>query len=94
MPQRVVPYPFQIPEGANIGQAYNLGNGEYSGYMFRRNFTFGIANPQNAQDGAAWTSAGTAPTTWDYSGSGGSATLGDFTEVACAVNTFDQTVST
>jgi hypothetical protein len=93
VPQRVVPYPFQIPEGANLGQTYDLGNGEYNGYMFRRNFTFGLANPHNAQDGAAWASAGSAPTNWDYSGSGGTATAGDFTQVACAVNTFDQTVS-
>jgi hypothetical protein len=59
--------------------------------MFRRNFTFGLATPSNANDGAAWASTGAPPSGWAHQDTAPGGTPGDMTEIACAVNTFDQT---
>jgi hypothetical protein len=91
--QRIVPYPNQIPRGAGItDQKYRDTKtpGHYQGYMFRRNFTFGLASPANANDGAAWTLEGAPPTDWQFKNFRGGNAQGDMTAIACAINTFDQ----
>lgn len=68
--------------------------GEYYGYMFRRNFTFGLASPSGANDGAAWAASGAPPTSWQFydpKHAGTGTNPGEMTDVACAINTFDQT---
>lgn len=60
--------------------------------MFKRNITFGLASPQNHNDGAAWVSTGGPATSWTLKdqnfppGTDGS----DLTAIACAVNIFGQ----
>ena len=73
-------------------QDYNTHGGAF-GYMFRRNFTFGMALPATYNDGAAWTPAGGPAQSWTLAssqqfppGTDG----GDVTAIACAVNTFGQ----
>ncbi|KAI7241261.1 glycoside hydrolase family 18 protein [Hortaea werneckii] len=93
VPQRIVSYPDQIPRAGPIGtnEYSNVQNpGYYNGFMFRRNVTFGLASPENANDGAAWTLQGTPPTMWQHVGPNGGGSPGNMNQIACAVNTFDQ----
>ena len=62
------------------------------GYMYKRNFTSGLASPVDHNDGAAWV-PGTGPAkSWTLRdgtfpiGTDG----GDLTAIACVVNTFGQ----
>lgn len=62
--------------------------------MYKRNFTFGLATPSSADDGAAWATSGTgAAESWTFASTGQflPGTDGnDLTTIACAVNTFHQ----
>jgi len=91
--QEIRPYPNQIPRAGGVDDDTYRDTenaGDYNGYMYRCNFTFGLASPANANDGATWTSQGAPPTDWQFRGSGGGNAQGDMTAIACAVNTFDQ----
>ncbi|KAI7407956.1 hypothetical protein KC336_g13253 [Hortaea werneckii] len=93
VPQRIVEYPDQIPRADTIdANEYRDTQtpGFYHGFMFRRNFTFGLASPAGPNDGAAWTPQGVPPTDWQLKSRKTVDTSGDMTEIACAVNTFGQ----
>lgn len=73
-------------------KVYSDTPGVYIGYMYRRNFTFGLASPSSATDGAAWV-PGTGPAeSWTLQdGEFPPGTDGqDVNTIACAVNTFGQ----
>ncbi|KAL8782914.1 MAG: hypothetical protein Q9213_005026, partial [Squamulea squamosa] len=91
--QRLVVYPDQIPLGNGISPSDYTASGGTLGYMFRRNFTFGMALPSDHNDGGAWT-PGTGPAqSWTLAKSGEfppGTDGGDVSAIACAVNTFGQ----
>ncbi|KAL8706621.1 MAG: hypothetical protein Q9201_000368 [Fulgogasparrea decipioides] len=91
--QRLAAYPNQIPLGAGISSSDYEASGKTLGYMYRRNFTFGMATPSTYNDGGAWT-PGTGPAqSWTLTGTGQfppGTDGGDVTAIACAVNTFGQ----
>ena len=95
-PQRLALYPNQIPQayGINDGDYNNGGNGGYKGYMFRKNFTFGVVLPSGHNDGGSWTpDGGSGAQRWTLAKTGEFpvGTDGeDRTAIACAVNTFGQ----
>ena len=67
-------------------------SGSTMSWMYKRNFTFGLASPTSYNDGASWV-PGTGPAeSWTLAdgefpvGTDG----GDVTAIACAVNTFQQ----
>lgn len=78
-----------------ILQDYNsnpgLGTGK-PGWMYKRNFTFGLATPASHNDGGAWTPSTGPASSWTLTdglfpiGTDGA----DLTAIACAVNTFHQ----
>jgi hypothetical protein len=63
-----------------------------SSWMYKRNFTFGLAAPQNPTDGAVWVPGTGAAQSWLMQdglfpvGTDGH----DVSEIACLVNTFGQ----
>jgi hypothetical protein len=62
--------------------------------MYKRNFTFGLATPSAANDGASWALSGTgAAESWTFASAGQfppGTDGGDLTTIACVVNTFHQ----
>lgn len=61
--------------------------------MYRRNFTFGLAELQNPFDGNAWTPGNNPARSWTLAGTGQfpPGTDGhDLSSIACAVNIFGQ----
>lgn len=61
--------------------------------MYRRNFTFGLAELQNPTDGNAWTPGNNPAKSWTLAGTGQfpPGTDGhDLSSIACAVNIFGQ----
>lgn len=60
--------------------------------MFRRNFTFGLASPASATDGAAWVPSTGPAESWTFKNgrSPSVASGGDVQAIACVVNTFGQ----
>ncbi|KAK4982524.1 hypothetical protein LTR50_007699 [Elasticomyces elasticus] len=91
-PQRLAEYPNFVPQSYGVSNTdYAAANGMVS-WMYKRNFTFGLASPRAYNDGDArapgtggakdWTlTDGTFPVGTDG---------GDLTAIACAVNTFQQ----
>ncbi|KAL8729755.1 MAG: hypothetical protein Q9181_004891 [Wetmoreana brouardii] len=92
-PQRTAAYPNQIPRAAGISASDYAASGNTLGYMYKRNFTHGLATPAGSQDGAAWT-PGTGPAqSWTQYTSGEfpvGTFGGDVSVIACVVNTFGQ----
>ncbi|KAJ5946733.1 hypothetical protein N7454_003572, partial [Penicillium verhagenii] len=83
--QGLAHYDSYIPQAAGITKAqYNNGHG---GYNHKRNFTLSLASPSGPTDGAAWGVQSLS----SYSAPGKIQSGTDATQVACAVNTFDQT---
>ena len=85
-------FPSQSPQlNINQSQAYALSGNQLS-YVYKRNFTLGLASPSTASDGAAWALAGNPASSWTLRdgtfpvGTDGS----DVRAIACAVNTFGQ----
>ena len=91
--QRLAGYPNQIPRGDGVPAGDYATSGNTLGYMYRRNFTFGLARPANSNDGGQWT-PGTGPAqSWTLASSGQfppGTDGGDVQAIACAVNTFGQ----
>ncbi|KAL8746235.1 MAG: hypothetical protein Q9190_001722 [Brigantiaea leucoxantha] len=91
--QRAVEYPDQQAQGQGIdNNAYATANGNYA-WMFKRNFTFGLAELQSPTDGNAWTAGNNPAQSWTLAGSGQfpPGTDGhDLSSIACAVNIFGQ----
>ncbi|GKZ26889.1 hypothetical protein AbraCBS73388_003278 [Aspergillus brasiliensis] len=80
--QGLAHYDSYIPKAAGLTTAeYDKGHG---GYNHKRNFTLSLADPSGPSDGAAW---GLQSLT---SFTDGQSTGTDATQVACAINTFDQ----
>ncbi|KAL8855566.1 MAG: hypothetical protein Q9178_007796 [Gyalolechia marmorata] len=91
--QRLAGYPNQIPRGDGVPAGDYTTSGNTLGYMFRRNFTFGLARPTTSNDGGEWT-PGTGPAqSWTLARTGEfppGTDGGDLQAIACAVNTFGQ----
>ncbi|KAL8697313.1 MAG: hypothetical protein Q9224_002379, partial [Gallowayella concinna] len=91
--QRGARYPDQVAQGSGIdNNAYNQANGAF-GWMFRRNFTFGLAELQSPTDGNAWTAGNNPAQSWTLRENGQfpPGTDGqDLSSIACAVNIFGQ----
>ncbi|KAI4193916.1 MAG: hypothetical protein LQ350_008076 [Teloschistes chrysophthalmus] len=82
-PQRQITYPNQAYLSANRAL----------GYMYKRNFTFGLATPTSRQDGGQWSAGNNKATGWLRKSTGEfdvGTDGGDVREIACAVNTFGQ----
>ncbi|KAL8685510.1 MAG: hypothetical protein Q9218_007716, partial [Villophora microphyllina] len=91
--QRHAEYPNDVPQAAGIPDADYTASGNTLGYMFKRNFTFGLATPLSHDDGGAWSSDPSfAAKSWELKDGGfPEGTDGqDVLEIACAVNTFGQ----
>ncbi|KAF1992251.1 glycoside hydrolase family 18 protein [Aulographum hederae CBS 113979] len=80
--QRLAVYPNRIP--IQPGLTSTVKN---MGYMFKRNYTYGLSYPSGRTDGAAW--GDQAFTSWS-SKKGKIASDVDATQVLCAVNIFGQ----
>ncbi|CAL8580054.1 hypothetical protein XPA_005788 [Xanthoria parietina] len=91
--QRVARYPDQVAQGSGIDtNTYNQANGAL-GWMYRRNFTFGLAELQSSTDGNAWTAGNNPAQSWTLRETGQfpPGTDGhDLSSIACAVNIFGQ----
>ncbi|KAL8942162.1 MAG: hypothetical protein Q9216_001809 [Gyalolechia sp. 2 TL-2023] len=91
--QRLARYPHQIAQANGVDDnLYNQANAAL-GYMFRRNFTFGLAELQSAQDGAAWAADNNPALSWTLGATGEfpPGTDGtDLSSIACAINIFGQ----
>ncbi|KAL2060601.1 hypothetical protein VTL71DRAFT_9242 [Oculimacula yallundae] len=85
--QRYAEYPTrQPPSGVDANQFATNPN---LGWMFRKNFTVGLAIPSTTTDGAAWAPDGAQPAT-SWHNTGASTPVTDVQQIACAVNIFNQ----
>ncbi len=92
-PHRTASYNGLLPDADHVTDQDYTASGRTLGYMYKRNFTFGMASPRGPKDGGEW-SAGVDPAiAWlpkkleEYlPGTDG----GDMSSIACAVNFFGQ----
>ncbi|KAL8990145.1 MAG: hypothetical protein Q9169_008197, partial [Polycauliona sp. 2 TL-2023] len=92
-PQRKATYPDQQPQPAGISNADYAASQQTLGWNYKRNFTHGMAQPQNSGDGAAWGLGTNEAEFWDHltDQSGTGIDIYNVDQIACAVNIFGQT---
>ncbi|KAL9599867.1 MAG: hypothetical protein Q9219_003561 [cf. Caloplaca sp. 3 TL-2023] len=91
--QRPSLYPNQIPQAFGIGDAAYAADGGQLGFVYKRNFTFGLASPQFPSDGGAWAAGVDPALSWVKAGTDEfvpGTDGGDLRAIACAVNLFGQ----
>ncbi|KAJ6114752.1 hypothetical protein N7486_000530 [Penicillium sp. IBT 16267x] len=80
----VIDYPYPIPQAVGITDA-QWGVNEQGGWSQKRSFTYGIADPADADDWEDW---GSTSGSWTFASTAGTST--DATKVVCAINLWDQ----
>lgn len=85
---RLATYPNYVYQAGGVPDADYAASGRMTGYMFKRNFTYGLAFPANANDGNAWGTQSFQRYTSATAQGPFSST--DATTILCAMNIFGQ----